>query len=210
MIKKLYCTVCGLPREVGHKMCRECYLKDKRQKAKERYKKFGRYFYYKRCIVCNKNMKAWKSTQTMCSTCYKKYQSALIGNQHSTNNYNYIKEKPEHRVIVEKLLGYKLKSNQVIHHIDGNVKNNSLKNLIVLSRKDHGKLHQYLRYKRVILEKSKNENFEDCWKPLITSITTTWLETTGVNVIKIWKIGQSAGEPLKQKFQLKPEYRNNV
>lgn len=27
-------------------------------------------------------------------------------------------------------------------------------------------------------------------------MTTTWLETTGVNVKKLWEIGQSAAEPL--------------
>ena len=49
---------------------------------------------------------------------------------------------------------------------------------------------------RVIFEKSRNENPENCWNNLIVPITTAWLETAGANVIKIWEIGQSAAEPL--------------
>ena len=47
---------------------------------------------------------------------------------------------------------------------------------------------------RVIFEKSRNENPENCWNNLIVPITTAWLETAGANVIKIWEIGQSAAE----------------
>ena len=32
-------------------------------------------------------------------------------------------------------------------------------------------------------------------------MTTTWLETTSVKVIKLWEISQSAAEPLKVKTQ---------
>ena len=37
---------------------------------------------------------------------------------------------------------------------------------------------------------------ENCWKLLREKETTTWLEITGVNVLKIPSIGQSAAEPL--------------
>jgi len=48
-----------------------------------------------------------------------------------------------------------------------------------------------------MLEKSSNENGVNCWNNLIVPITTTWLETTNVKVIKIWEIGQSAAKPLE-------------
>lgn len=41
-----------------------------------------------------------------------------------------------------------------------------------------------------------NGNSENCWNSLIVPMTTTWLETTNVKVIKLWEIGQSAAEPL--------------
>jgi len=43
----------------------------------------------------------------------------------------------EHRYIMEKILGRKLKKREKIHHIDGNGLNNSPENLVVLSQSDH-------------------------------------------------------------------------
>lgn len=48
----------------------------------------------------------------------------------------------EHRIIMENHLGRKLKSTELVHHIDGNPKNNNIKNLQVMNWKDHGKLHE--------------------------------------------------------------------
>lgn len=41
-----------------------------------------------------------------------------------------------------------------------------------------------------------NGNSANCWNSLIVPMTTTWLETTNVKVIKLWEIGQSAAKPL--------------
>lgn len=117
-----------------------------------------------------------------------------------TNKYLYNKRaKPIHREIAESILGRELSTNEVIHHLDENPKNNNVDNLIILSRKMHGRLHQYLRFQRVIIEKSMNEKNENCWNNLRIQRTTTWLETAGVKVIKLSEIGQSAAEPLNSK-----------
>lgn len=47
----------------------------------------------------------------------------------------------EHRVIAENEIGRKLKTDEHVHHIDGNKHNNSKENLIVLSAAEHAKLH---------------------------------------------------------------------
>lgn len=47
----------------------------------------------------------------------------------------------EHRRILQKFLGRKLKSNEIVHHIDNNPLNNSIKNLKIMSRSEHSKLH---------------------------------------------------------------------
>ena len=39
---------------------------------------------------------------------------------------------------------------------------------------------------------------ENCWNILRDQLTTTWLETMNVKVIKITDIGQSAAEPLNE------------
>ena len=47
----------------------------------------------------------------------------------------------EHRAIMEELLGRPLRSNEVVHHIDGDKHNNEPSNLMVVSREEHARIH---------------------------------------------------------------------
>lgn len=52
----------------------------------------------------------------------------------------------EHRVVAEKILGRKLSAEEVVHHIDGNKRNNSPDNLMVFRNKaEHSRYHQQLK-----------------------------------------------------------------
>jgi hypothetical protein len=92
--------------------------------------------------------------------------------------YRVIGSTLEHRIIMEKELGRKLKQNEDVHHINGDRLDNRVENLMVLSHRDHllrfsgrrkhvgckiegcngkhkglglcGKHYQYLRTKRVM------------------------------------------------------------
>jgi hypothetical protein len=48
----------------------------------------------------------------------------------------------EHRIIMEQVLGRKLLPNEVVHHIDGNGRNNVVSNLKVMFSSEHSKLHR--------------------------------------------------------------------
>ena len=86
----------------------------------------------------------------------------------------------------------------IVHHLDENPNNNTITNLLILNRTQHAKLHRYLEKNWSLLLKNNSSNLENCWNNLRDLLTTTWLETMNVNVIKTTNIGQSAAEPLNE------------
>lgn len=59
----------------------------------------------------------------------------------NVRGYYFVGHERKHRILMENKLGWELPSDQVVHHIDGNILNNSLDNLCVMSRSEHSKLH---------------------------------------------------------------------
>jgi len=69
----------------------------------------------------------------------------------SGRGYYFLGNKREHQVLMERQLDRKLLPSEVVHHIDGDKSNNSLDNLIVMTRNEHIKLHLKLRRQQYAL-----------------------------------------------------------
>lgn len=57
------------------------------------------------------------------------------------NSYIKFKHIHLHRLIAEKKLGRKLIKGEIVHHIDGNKKNNNIDNLEVMTQSEHARKH---------------------------------------------------------------------
>jgi hypothetical protein len=186
------CIDCNKNVSVERKRCKECVVIYNRLRVKQYHKKDKPRYGIIKCDVCNENLIKGRPNQTKHGKC-KTPRSIDYNKVERSNKGNTIAR----QVIID--YGFNLNYNLVIHHKDENPSNNSLSNLFILSRSNHAKLHRFLEKQRSLLEKSISSNLENCWNSLRDQLTTTWLETTNVNVIKITDIGQSAAEPLNIK-----------
>lgn len=65
-----------------------------------------------------------------------------------TSKYTKRNGRHEHRLVIETHLGRKLLSNEIVHHINGDSKDNRLENLRVMSQADHIREHLPEMFKR--------------------------------------------------------------
>lgn len=197
-----HCQNCGCELTTEYKWCEPCRKARKREYAKKRYKNIidsGSHlkrYGITNCIHCGKEIIKNRPDQDTCFECYKEHHYKTV------ENYNSVKRDKISTVTIGRHtilnLGFKLTYNMVVHHIDENPNNNSLLNLMILSRKHHGRLHGILAKNWSLLSKDSNSNLENCWNILRGQLTTAYLEMNSANVIRITDIGQSAAEPLNE------------
>ena len=196
-----YCENCGRPLTVERHICKECQKIKKREKVRLYYKNLKEKGIVKKrygitnCIYCGKEIVKNRPNQDCCYDCYKKNRHKTVEDYHLVKRNKFANTIGRQTILD---LGFKLTSNMIVHHLDENPDNNTITNLLILNRTQHAKLHRYLEKNWSLLLKNNSSNLENCWNNLRDLLTTTWLETMNVNVIKTTNIGQSAAEPLNE------------
>lgn len=200
---KKFCKNCGKELTTERKWCKECQKAKKREYGKNRYrsiinsgnilKRYGK----TNCIVCGKTIIKNRKDQVLCYECYLAIRHKTVDNYNSVKRTKDGKSTLGRQVVLD--LGLQL-NKMVVHHLDENPNNNSYDNLLILSKSNHAKLHRFLERNWSLLLKNNSSNLENCWNSLRVQLTTTWLETMSVKVLKITEIGQSAAEPLNNEY----------
>lgn len=133
---KVTCDVCGKVFDKAESTVREhnfCCIKHFRKWCSERMSGYNK--------EENPMNKKWSKKMRL-----KKREQVLHRTGKGEKTYNKFLGRHEHRVVAERMLGRKLKKNEVVHHIDLNKQNNDESNLVVLpSNSEHSHLHQILK-----------------------------------------------------------------
>jgi hypothetical protein len=169
MPKEKICKVCLVQEsETNRRTCTECTKKLARERSKKRYLEKGHTSYKHVCSICEKPFTTFHKSSKFCSTCRRGLST--------TTDYEYSKERKgrliwEHRLLAETILGRRLTSNEAVHHVNGNGKDNRLENLIVLTRDTHAKLHRHLENQKLLIA---SLGMLEKWLEYIESITKKW------------------------------------
>ena len=131
------CPKCGKPKQVRSRHCRSC-SKIIYWQSHER-----RGWHH-----TDETRRAISSTLMGHPAQFGSNASRWAGGQHVQGN-GYVRiytgkneRHDEHRIIAENALGRKLKTHEVVHHINGNPSDNRPSNLFICDRKYHAWLHK--------------------------------------------------------------------
>ena len=140
-LRNFVCVICGKdfqnylsPSEIKQGKGKVC-SKECKNKLNSINKTKGRYV---KCLKCG--VAIWSRPSRPRKYCYKccgpKHGQAI-----SYDGYYVINGIKVHRIIMEEHIGRKLKSTEIVHHINGDKLDNRVENLKLMSGAEHNRLH---------------------------------------------------------------------
>jgi hypothetical protein len=88
----------------------------------------------------------------------------------------------EHRFIAEEMIGRALMPDEVVHHIDGNKRNNAQNNLTVMTRSEHARIHSKdISRSKPIIQADKDGNQIKQWESARLAGKTLGINATNIS-----------------------------
>jgi hypothetical protein len=92
--------------------------------------------------VSERNRQRNTINNPMCRPEVREKVASALRDRGEGKSYRKYHGRHEHRVVAEQMLNRPLRKGEVVHHIDGNKRNNAPENLLVLSSQaEHARLH---------------------------------------------------------------------
>lgn len=116
--------------------CSECGVEV--TMAPSRFKRSKNHFCSKQCNM--KFMNRELNPTRMTPEVRQKIRTSRLGSGNGTT-YEKTYGRHTHRLVAEQILGRPLAAGEIVHHIDGNKRNNDPSNLMVMTQAEHCRLH---------------------------------------------------------------------
>lgn len=117
-------------------VCDECGIEIKMPPSQ--FKRSKNHFCSKKChmIFMNRELNPTRMTDEV----REKIRNSRLGTGDG-KSYEKTYGKHTHRIVAEQKIGRSLKKGEIVHHIDGNKRNNDPSNLMIITQSEHCALH---------------------------------------------------------------------